>query len=230
MTFTVDILLLALFALIIYNSTKKGFLIGILGIAVWFVSFFIALSFSEQLAEWLYDEVLRERVLEELSKRLTTEGDAQPIAEMAASVIRELPQYAVRTAQTLGIDVGAIMRSIESADISAESTIAELAEKVAQPILTAALKALSFVVILVVSSSILKIVAHQINVVTKIPVLKQANKALGAVLGVVRGVIVVSIICVLLNIFANMSGSEGLVRAVDESKLVAAVVDMGIQL
>lgn len=76
----------------------------------------------------------------------------------------------------------------------------------------------------VVLSFLLNFLVSLINRVFKIPVLKQANQLLGALLGAVCGGIIVVILCFVLQISSHVVYNAEYVNAVENSKIVQLVL------
>ena len=76
----------------------------------------------------------------------------------------------------------------------------------------------------VVLSFLLNFLVSLINKVFKIPVLKQANQLLGALLGAVCGGIIVVILCFALQISSHVVYNAKYVNAVENSKIVQLVL------
>jgi len=231
MKYIVDIALIALFFFIVNRASHRGFLIGILGVAAWIGASLFAATFSFNVAQWIYNAFFERRVTEWIASQITESVGAQAVADTARSVIESIPQYAVSAAKALGISTKELMENVGSVEVTATDAIAdEVTTKIAQPIITAALEALSFIVLLLSSSAVFHALAGVINKFTKIPVLKQVNNALGALLGVAKGIVVVVLICVLLSIFMSIADDGAFANAVASSRFVKAVNDSGLML
>ncbi len=231
MRFVIDIGLIVIFFLIVNRASHRGFLIGILGVAAWAGAAIFATTFSDNVAGWVYNAFFEHRVTEWIASQISDIDEAQTLVDTAKSVVAGIPSYAVSAAEALGINTKALITSLGSAEVTAKDAIAaELTAKIAQPIITAALEALSFIVLLLSSSAVFHTVAGVVNKIAKIPVLKQVNSALGALLGVAQAIVVVFLICVLMDIFMNIASDNAFSQAIASSKFVAAVSDSGLML
>ncbi len=76
----------------------------------------------------------------------------------------------------------------------------------------------------VVLSVLLNWAVSLVNKIFKVPVLKQANKLLGGLLGVLCGGIVVIVLCFVLQISSNVVYNAKYVNAVENSVIVQAVL------
>jgi uncharacterized membrane protein required for colicin V production len=85
-------------------------------------------------------------------------------------------------------------------------------------------KLIVFVLGFIILSILLKWIISLINKVFKLPVLKQANKILGGVLGACCGAIAIIVLCVCLQISSHVVYNSKYVNAVDSSKIVQIVL------
>ncbi|MCL2509380.1 MAG: CvpA family protein [Oscillospiraceae bacterium] len=226
MTFIVDIALLAVFAFIVIWASRRGFLNVLLGIASWIIASMVATAFSGPLAAWFYDSFLETRVIATITENVPYAEDAEAVARSAASVIENIPEALVRAAESIGINTQGLIDSAAGVDAKSltVSIAQELSDKVARPIMSAGLKVIFFFILLVLLLTALRFVARLIEKVAKLPLLKQANRLLGAALGVVKGVIIVIVASVTLNLLAGLADGEGnFATAVEESKIVSLI-------
>ncbi|MDD6276303.1 MAG: CvpA family protein [Clostridia bacterium] len=80
------------------------------------------------------------------------------------------------------------------------------------------------VVMFVLLYFVLKWLANVINRVFKLPVLKQANKLLGAILGACCAMVIVSVISVALQVSSHVVYNANYVSAIDNSNIVQLVL------
>ena len=80
------------------------------------------------------------------------------------------------------------------------------------------------VIVFVVLSALLNVAVTLINKIFKIPVLKQANRILGGLLGALVGGIIVVILCFALQISAHVVHKSDFADAVENSKIVQFVL------
>lgn len=96
----------------------------------------------------------------------------------------------------------------------------KLEEYIGGTIATIAINAITFLVVLVLSLLILKIITNALDIVSKLPVLHQLNKAGGLLIGIVQGVVLVWILCVVLSIVTTFQSNDKLLLLVNQSPVV----------
>ncbi len=78
---------------------------------------------------------------------------------------------------------------------------------------------IAMIILFVASAIIIKLLINLVDRFFKLPLIKTANKALGLLLGVLSGFLIVSVICIMIN-FVAMTGYEPLVNAIENSKVM----------
>lgn len=221
MVYAVDILLLLAFFTMIAVGAAKGFVKSVLGMVAMIAAFAIAYQLSAVLAPVIYDRFISQRVFEAINEKLINASGAGAAAQQAAAVFASIPEAVLNMAASIGIDTGGIVQKVSALDNQGANIATELEQSVAAPIITAVAHAILFVIVLVLSYILLMVVVKLIDKFFKLPLLKTANRLLGGVLGAVKGVILVFLLCVILEVFAGGGKDSFAGDAVASSKIIA---------
>ena len=81
------------------------------------------------------------------------------------------------------------------------------------------IKLISLIILFVCASILIKILISLIDRFFKLPLIKTANKALGLLIGVLCGFLLITAVCMVIN-FVAMTGYEPLVNAIANSKIM----------
>ena len=164
MAFIVDIILVAVLALCIFLGWKKGFVKAVSGFLTYILSFAIA-NFCWRWISGLIGML-------PFIKNMVTEGVEGPVIEEGATFFDKL-----QTALTFfGSDV--------AQDGNVETTTAVLKNYLADTLTMI----ISFIVIFIIAVILLKLVFKLLDsVIKKIPLVKQCNGLLGAIIGFLNG-------------------------------------------
>ena len=140
-------------------------------------------------------------------------------------ILKEIPKEAVDAARAMDIDVEALLRRSTSFDLHTDHVADAVEREVLSPIILAALKALAFFVIILLVTSIVRMLLRPMGgVLHKLPVIGRVDRALGGALGILKGAVLISVLAMLLRVAAGMiEGQFG--EAVAASKIVAFVAD-----
>lgn len=220
MAYAVDILLLVTFFAMIVSGAVKGFVKSILGMVAMIAAFALAYQLSAVLAPIVYDRFISQRVYETIQEKLVDASGAGAAAKQVAAVFASIPSAVLNMAGSIGIDTGGIVKKVNALDNQGANIALELEKSVAAPIITAVAHAILFVAVLVLSYILLMIVVSLIDRFFKLPLLKTANKFLGGVLGAFKGVLLVFLLCVILEVVVGMGKGTVLADAVGSSKII----------
>lgn len=204
MNFLADILLLAVVILFVIIGKTRGFLRTLLSFLGKIISLVTALFISKTYSEKFYELFLKARVTESLSQKLEADGGAFDIAE----VMKDIPASLLEFCDMLGFDVDSLINGINSSQITNDVAVL-IEENVLAPILILVCQVVIFSVVSALISIVLTIVINLVCTVDKLPIIKSANGVLGAVLGLINGVIVVYIVSfVLITLSVLIDNSE----------------------
>ncbi len=221
MQYIIDIVLLAVFVLIIVRSAKKGFGKIVLDLLATVLSFAAAYLFSRPAAEFLYEKIVKKMIENSIAEKLG-ESSAVSSLKQVQEVVAGLPDAIVAFSKSMGVGVDKLADSLTKADISAGNIAAVVTETVIRPVVILIMGAVCALLIFIVASIVFGLLTRLLNKVFKLPVLKSANKALGAALGVLKGIIFVLVICTLLYYLGGFT-TGAFSKAVDNSKIVSLV-------
>ncbi len=223
--YIIDIAIVVFTAYIVWSSARKGFVLSVLELISFFASSIAASRLCRPVADWFYSEILSDSVVKLIEERLPADAAELTDISSIAVVFESLPEYFKSLLETAGISLDQISKTLSSIDLSASSVAEELANKFAQPILTALLSGVFFILLFILFSSLLRVFIRLINKFFKLPVLKTANKLLGAILGVAKSAIFVYVICTGISLLASLSTESKFSECIYSSVIVSFITD-----
>lgn len=134
---------------------------------------------------------------------------AATAAQQAHAALESLPDVIAQFAASLGIDTAALAQKILSADLSGAALAQTLADSIARPLVTLLCRLALFVGLILIFGILFRILAAVIDRFFHLPVLRTANAALGGVMGAFKGLLVVLVAGVALQLAANLFASPG---------------------
>ncbi len=225
MSYIVDIILIAVFALTMFVSYKKGFFKSLFELVGTLVSVAAARIVSESLAVTAFDMFIKEPAKAYLTNTLGTVGTTDYGAQ-AEEAIASIPDSMNGVMEMIGIDKAALLEQIASSDFAQGNLVDNIMANVVTPVGTAVIQFVLFVVFVVAFSLALKIIVKALNfIIKKIPVIKSLNKGLGVIIGIFRGILAVAIISMILGVVVSFIGDEAFVEAVNSSVIVSSLKD-----
>ena len=221
--YIIDAGLLLAFALVVFRTWHIGFARAVAGIVAWITAAVLALQFCAPLAQAVYTRFLEERVTELAVQEIGDTSGAVETVQITTDLLGKLPQSAVRAAQSVGVDMSALTEQANSFDASAENLAQQIETRVLEPVIVAALKVVAFLVILLVVSALVQVLLTPIGkALHKIPVIGTADRALGGVLGILKGAVAVAALAIILHVCGSMADG-GFSRAVAMSRIIPLI-------
>lgn len=220
MEYIVDIIIILIFGGIVISSLKKGFFKSLFELAGTLISLAISRALSEGFAPQIFDAFVRKGAESYLKNTLGTIGTTDYIAQ-AQETLNAIPDSLGGIMSLMGIDKQVMLEKIESADLGGSNLIESLMSSVVEPVGTAVVQFVLFIILAIVVGFLLKIVVRLLDgIIKKLPAVKQLNSILGAVFGVLRGIIVVAIISMFIGIVVSFIGNETFIEVVNNSIIV----------
>ncbi len=218
MAYILDIIIVALLVFIVLRAYKKGFLSTAIDALAVVVSGVVTSKFYKMIAEEAYNLFVRNLV----ETRFTRVADKftvnLSIEDKVSAMIDGLPQGAVKLAEVVGVNKASVMSSMVSAGgLSQDELIKFAVEKIGHTIMINITEFITFVVMFILITLLLKFLATIMKKANDIPVLGKLNGMLGGVIGVVKAVAILYIGCTIFYFIAGMSGAAPVVEAVNSS-------------
>ena len=225
MEYILDLIFIALAVVMIILGAKKGLIKALLDGLSTIASGIIAYILATPVARMIYDAFVRGVVKSEFLKGLNDSGtDFGSINEKVNALVNELPEGALAIASKFGFDVnGAISNVVSSAPDSNESLVETLMTNIGDNIFLTITEAVTMIALFIIVSIALTFVIRLLNkVVKKLPVIKQANKLAGGLLGLVKAVVIIFVVSTVLVFVQN----EELAPMINSSVILKVVNDI----
>ena len=225
MEYILDLIFIALAVVMIILGAKKGLIKALLDGLSTIASGIIAYILATPVAKVIYDAFVRGVVKSEFLKGLNDSGtDFGSINEKVNALVNELPEGALAIASKFGFDVnGAISNVVSSAPDSNESLVETLMTNIGDNIFLTITEAVTMIALFIIVSIALTFVIRLLNkVVKKLPVIKQANKLAGGLLGLIKAVVIIFVISTVLVFVQN----EELAPMINSSVILKVVNDI----
>lgn len=219
MSIILDIILVAIFAAYVFFAAKKGFVRTLLELVAVVAAIFLSFQISPVISQTVYDGFVEKEIVATLEEQISENVDALSVTEKANAVLDSIPDFAVSLAASAGVEISTIKEQISSQKIDSQNLAQSLVDKIAEPIVVGALTIIIFILLAVVLMIALKFVAKLVSKLFDIPLVKSVNRSLGGVLGAIKGVLVVIVICTALR-FIFGGGDGELSVAVNDSFVV----------
>ena len=220
MNYILDLIVIAIILIFVLITYKKGFVKTFLSLASLVLTILIISSFGEPLAELSYDSFIDKSVQKTVVKNI--EASYTAAEEMTDSVWNSIPQFFRNNSEKVGVNKSNLDTLIVGNTESPQVIAQNISTNVVRPMAVSFLVIIIDVVLFVVLMFIFRFLSKLICTLFKAPVLKQANKFLGIILGAVKGIAVAILVCSIIAYIASVNGNGFLIfnqTAIDNSIL-----------
>lgn len=224
MGLTVDLSLLLVWVLVVFLAARRGFFAVALQLGAWVVSIALSGTLSAMLAQLLYDSFGRGMALRFIEENIGQAVQGSQAAQRAQEMIAQLPQALERLAQLAGISTQGLIENLKARQFSAADAAQVLEESIVAPIAIAAIRILLRLALFAALLFVTRLICRQVAKLGKLPVLKQADRLLGAVLGLLKGALLLFVLSLLLRAAAALHlGGPEFESAIENSAIVGAL-------
>ncbi len=213
--YILDGILILIVALSIFIGYKRGFIRSIVQLVGMLAAVVVAFSLSGMIAGWVYDDFLNEPIQESVVEFL--QRDETPESDEIEEVLSVIPSFLRNALNADRIAEDTMVVITEKVNETAESTAKIVAENVIRPVVTTLMRILIFIVLTIILLLLVKLLMQIIKPITKLPVLRQADGTLGAVVGAVKGLLFVLIAVAVMQLMAS---SDTLITQADVDNTV----------
>jgi uncharacterized membrane protein required for colicin V production len=204
MQLVIDILLIAIFALLVFRGWWRGFMKSILSLGRLILSLVITILFGSAFAAWIDAKFVNPPVFEAVFKKFSdVAAEVTASAEGGIDALVEKIPEAFRG-----------YLDLESVDPTAEinALVEEWSHTVADSISKVIATVIGYILLFVLTFLVLTVVIFIVTRFAKLPAIKTVDKLLGLVVGLFSGAVAVIFISVILSAILGVIGQEAVVE------------------
>ncbi len=225
MSFWVDLLLIVIFALVVFLAVKRGFVKSILSVAAWFISFLFASEVCSPVAAFLYHNFFSNRVSAFIEQRLPETLNDDSAIYYAERVAENIPEFLKRAAMSINVDIDSLANYFRTSVDSKAGLAQDLTDRLAYPLCTALLSAAIFFATFFVMIFIARFIVNAVSGLIKFSILGTPDAILGGALGLIKGALLIVVLAIAARILAEVWGSPSIIEAVNSSRIVGMIRD-----
>ncbi len=207
MSFVLDGALIVLALLFVFLGYRRGFIKSVIRLLGFVAALVAAVLISVPLSQWIYDGFFHTQVETYITEKAgeVAASSAGTLAEQVDGVIATLPQ----SAQDLLTMYGVQTDGFEGAAQSVDTLIPTVMQRIVTPLCTAVLQLVVFLILFIVLFIAVRLVGALLDkVFTSLPIIKQANGLLGAVLGFAEGILMLLVVCSGVQLFMTFVADQ----------------------
>ena len=205
MYWLIDVGLIIITLVIILMYTYKGFVKAVLGAFKFVFALVFAIIFAKPVGGFISDAFIYGLINNAVNKNLTDLLNKTQSQVSVSAVINKLPDFLVGWLDSVGVSFESMITETENTMLTGEN-LSSISASIATPISSFISGVIAFVLIFILSLIVLAIAAFFLDKLFKAPGLKQLNRALGCVFGIINAFITLLIICTILTFVFNCIG------------------------
>lgn len=227
MNFIVDAIIIAIIAIVIVRSSKKGFVSSLVDTFAMIIATIVSYMFTPEVSQFVYDSFIKNSVSKGFEKVLDDMNTNAAVADKVDAMIASLPEGAVNLADRLGIiNLNAIGAGIHMPGvIDNNQLITTVLNDFAYNVMITITKVVVFFILFVLATLVLRMVSKFLENINKIPLIGKLNSTLGGVLGVAKALIIILVVCTVMYFIVSSSDNVDLVGAISDSKIYNFVTE-----
>ena len=185
MAYVLDGLLIVLFALCVYLGWRRGLIKTASGLIALAAAVAVSVLLSGPVAELVYDKAVEPAVVSALEEQI--QDNTVPMAQQVDNALEQMPGFITALLAGRGLDSGeAILDGLRVEEMGA--SVAEgIAQQVVAPLVCPLLEGLCAILLFILVYMAALLLLRVLDLVARIPFIKQLNRGLGLVAGVCSG-------------------------------------------
>lgn len=209
MSWILDLALVLVFVICVWKGHRQGLIKALTGILAFLVALTVSLMLNAPVANLLYANVVEPPIVEAIEGVL---GEGGSLTESADGALESMPGFLRNLLEKADITSGQDIVNKLTGEDGVESYAHRISDQAVRPTATKLLQAVSTLLLFLIGLVAAHLVLRVLNVLAKLPLLKQLNNTLGLAAGVVSGVLWVLFLGCILQVVAAVSGSDALIN------------------
>lgn len=185
MMYLLDALVVGVLVLCVCLGWRRGFVRTVSGLAALVAAVLVAAVFSGPVAKTIYVNAVEPKVVSALEDHV--EGELLPTEEQLDRALERFPSFVTALLETEDLDSGAAILAQVNAAQTEVVAVDRIVDQVITPVVLPLIRLVCSVLLFVVGYLAALLLLRTLNVVTKLPLIKQMNNVLGLLAGVVTG-------------------------------------------
>ena len=200
MSLILDLVIILIIALCVFIGIKRGAVKEIVSLIGIVVALILAITISKIGATFIYNRFVGEAIYNTVYKAVEDK-----VGVDISTTIEALPEEIFQIGDAIGVDISEKLESGLKEDTNLASSVAEIvSESIAKPLVITIIQLVLFIILFVVFKVLIGWLGKILNIVAKLPVLGSANKLVGGIVGLLKGVIIASIVCYVVIIILKV--------------------------
>lgn len=199
MSILLDAGIILLFAIFIVSGLKRGLVRSLIGFVATVIAIVLSMYLSKITSIFIYDNFIKNNLLVQINDILN-EYVGCDLNEKTAAVFNELPKILSNTLMFCGVTSSVVGDVIENSTGNASYELVKLFS----PTIISVIRTILVPFIFIVIYTPLNFLNRVIGRIFRVPGLRQIDQVLGAIIGALKGFLLIVLITFLLKMFLPM--------------------------
>lgn len=199
MSILLDAGIILLFAIFIVSGLKRGLVRSLIGFVATVIAIVLSMYLSKITSIFIYDNFIKNNLLVQINDILN-EYVGRDLNEKTAAVFNELPKILSNTLMFCGVTSNVVGDVIENSTGNASYELVKLFS----PTIISVIRTILVPFIFIVIYTPLNFLNRVIGRIFRVPGLRQIDQVLGAIIGALKGFLLIVLITFLLKMFLPM--------------------------
>lgn len=211
MGYIMDIIIVVLMAICIISATKKGFIKTVMGTVSLLLALILTFAFYKPVKEKMLESDMMDGLKTTITEKLESiEVDSEGNFDIE-SLMENKPTEFIELLESFGIDYNELRLQYEGWLSDSSTDIREkLIKTIINPIIDFLASGIALLALFLVCFFAIKLATFMLDKVFTLPLLKQANKALGFVAGAINGFVTVYVFCAIVVLLIPFLKTKGI--------------------
>lgn len=201
MSVILDLIVVGIVILFVVLSAKKGFVKTVVEMVGFVAAIIVAFTISTPLAGVTYDKIIEPPILAAVSEEAT-----EDVEVMVTDIWEKMPEFITNRAEDMGHSQDSLTNSINAGLVNGtQAAVKSASQNIFKPIAVSLLGLIFSLVISIVLLVLVKPVAKFLNGIFSFSIIGKANRALGAVVGLLKGAVFAVVFCLLVSLIVSFT-------------------------
>lgn len=217
-------LLIVVLGILVFYALKgrrDGFIMTVFTLFSLVIALFLTMSLSPYISKTLQNnDKVYQYAYEAVSKVVTIEKEDKPV-----------------TKQVEDIEGLSLPRSLKEALIENNNpevykalAINNFKDYVNNYLAVVVINGFSFILTFILINIAMMVLANTLNILSKLPIINGLNKSAGLIVGILKGLIIIWVLCIILTTFSGSSWAQEIFKKISESRFLTTVYDNNLLL
>jgi len=197
-----DAVVVAILFYTVSKAAKQGFAVTIVRFIGYFVSWGVAIAFSPIAAKYVFENFFKQTIVDAISKNISSTASSAVMSDEILKAVGSMPKI---ISATLNVDSQILTASIgKSVEGTTQNIALYMTDNIFAPASMLILRGIFFFIIFAVASFAINRICGVLRLVNKIPIVGSVNSFFGALIGLLEGVLVLTVVAVAVSLLIRL--------------------------